>query len=77
MPARRSALRNVVGTVADDFPISSATGVRSVLDSHGLIVEVPVTQLADLKPGMNGVAPVLIEDEYFTCRVIDGWRFEV
>ena len=53
------------------------TGSRSVLDARGGATDVPVTQLADLKPGMNGYGPVLIEDEYFTCRVIDGWKFEV
>jgi len=53
------------------------TGTRSVVAADGRRVEVPVTQLADLKPGMNGFGPVLIEDEYFTCRVIDGWKFEV
>ena len=53
------------------------TGVRSVVEAGGAEVEVPVTQLADLKPGMNGYGPVLIEDEYFTCRVTGGWRFEV
>src|SRR5581483_3474987 len=60
--------------IANDY---HPTGSRSVLDASGATVEVPVTQLADLKPGMNGYGPVLIEDEYFTCRVIDGWKFEV
>lgn len=53
------------------------TGVRSMLNRAGGSVEVEVAQLADLKPGTHGDGPVLIEDEYFTCRVIDGWKFEI
>ena len=33
---------------------------------------------AHIKASLLGsTQPVLIEDEYFTCRVTGGWRFEV
>ncbi len=62
------------GVVGNGAPAPS--GHRSVLVA-GAKVEVPVLRLSDLKPGAKGDGPVLIEDDYFTCRVQDGWGFAV
>jgi N-methylhydantoinase A len=39
--------------------------------------DVPVYSFDEISPGTKGVGPALIEDEYFTCRVLEGWEFEV
>jgi len=50
---------------------------RSVLGADLARTDVPVFQLEDLIPGTSGQGPALIEDKYFTCRVRDGWQFDI
>jgi N-methylhydantoinase A/oxoprolinase/acetone carboxylase beta subunit len=30
-----------------------------------------------LKPGDHARGPAIIEEDYFTCRVLDGWGFVI
>ncbi len=54
-----------------------AAAERVVLtDTHGRIA-VPVYRVADMKPGSYAHGPAIVEEDYFTCRVRDGWRFVV
>jgi N-methylhydantoinase A len=50
---------------------------KSILHADNQTVEVPVYRFDDLQPGAAGVGPALIEDEYFTCRVLEGWTFRI
>jgi N-methylhydantoinase A/oxoprolinase/acetone carboxylase beta subunit len=50
---------------------------QSILHAVGQRLDVPVYRFEDLQPGACGVGPALIEDEYFTCRILEGWKFVV
>lgn len=39
--------------------------------------DLPLYRFEDLKAGQYGEGPALIEEEYFTCRVLDGWHFAI
>lgn len=34
-------------------------------------------RLEDMKAGEQGVGPAIIEEEYFTCQVLQGWQFAI
>ncbi|HBA87930.1 MAG TPA: hydantoinase [Geobacter sp.] len=40
-------------------------------------LEVPVYNLNQMKPGDHGEGPAIIEEDFFTCRVLDGWSFVI
>ena len=50
---------------------------RKVLSRSGVRIDVPVYRLADLRTGDSATGPAIIEEDYFTCRVLDGWRFAI
>lgn len=54
---------------------SSAT--RNVLTRGQGRIDVPVYQLAKLKTGDHATGPAILEEDYFTCRVLDGWTFVI
>ncbi|MBI2312621.1 MAG: hydantoinase/oxoprolinase family protein [Betaproteobacteria bacterium] len=74
----------------DTAPASRATALRtrqalgtrvtpgrdSALVGHGR-VDLPLFRLEDMSPGMYADGPAIIEEEYFTCRVPEGWRFAI
>lgn len=56
---------------------AKADGVRNVLTrGHGRI-DVPVYKLSQLSPGDHAAGPAILEEDYFTCRVLDGWSFVI
>ncbi len=64
-----------IGKLADRKP--RAVGKRNGLQSDGSFADMPLYQLDKLKPGDAGVGPALIEESYFTCRILDGWSYKV
>lgn len=52
-------------------------GSKSILSANLQIDEVPIYQYKDLKPGSIGEGPALIEDEFFTTRILEGWKFKI
>ncbi len=56
---------------------ATASGVRNILARGRGRIEVPVYQLAALKPGDHAAGPAIVEEDYFTCRVLDGWTFVI
>ncbi len=54
-----------------------SSGSRHPLGAEGLRAECPVYRLADLKPGDFAFGPAILEEDYFTCRVLEGWRLTV
>lgn len=50
---------------------------QSILGPDGEREEVPVYKFEGMQPGATGVGPAIIEDEYFTCRVLEGWKFKI
>ena len=52
-------------------------GVRKVLTRDQGRVDVPVYQLAQLKAGDWATGPAILEEDFFTCRVLDSWTFVV
>jgi len=56
---------------------AAVSGTRGILTGNHGRIDVPVYRLADLKPGDFATGPAILEEDYFTCRVLDGWRFVV
>lgn len=52
-------------------------GNQLILDSNLSWENVPVYRFEDMAPGTQGIGPVIIQDEYFTCRVLAGWTYQV
>ncbi|KAF0225415.1 MAG: hypothetical protein FD176_466 [Rhodospirillaceae bacterium] len=53
------------------------SGTRTVLFNKGERLTVPVYRLADMKPGDYAHGPAILEEDFFTCRVLEGWRLVV
>jgi N-methylhydantoinase A len=56
---------------------ATSNGQRTLLTKGLGRVDVPVYKLANLKTGDHGVGPAIIEEDFFTCRVLDGWSFVI
>lgn len=56
---------------------AQADGVRKVLTRGAGRIDVPVYKLAQLKAGDHATGPAILEEDYFTCRVLDGWSFVI
>ncbi len=54
-----------------------SVGVRNVLTRSKGRVDVPVYQLTQLQKGDWAIGPAILEEDFFTCRVLDGWAFVV
>lgn len=39
--------------------------------------KIPVYRFEEMEPGTRGMGPALIEDEYFTTRVLPNWKFNI
>jgi N-methylhydantoinase A len=52
-------------------------GTRTLLTKGQGRVEVPVYNLNQMKIGDYGTGPAIIEEDFFTCRVLDGWSFVI
>ncbi|WP_240377138.1 hydantoinase/oxoprolinase family protein [Bacillus piscicola] len=50
---------------------------KTILNSQRKTSDIPVYHFDDLQPGTIGEGPALIEDEFFTSRVLDGWTFRI
>jgi N-methylhydantoinase A len=56
---------------------AKADGTRKVLIRDKGRVDVPVYKLSQLKAGDQAAGPAILEEDYFTCRVLDGWSFVI
>ncbi|WP_428422442.1 hydantoinase/oxoprolinase family protein [Methylibium sp.] len=72
-------LREQNGSAAKFVERSAAqpVGMRNVLTRGRGRIDVPVYQLAQLKAGDHAAGPAILEEDYFTCRVLDGWSFVI
>lgn len=52
------------------------SGKRTAYSAKGKI-EMPLYQLEKLAVGNAAEGPAIIDEEYFTCRVPEGWRFSI
>ena len=50
---------------------------RSIFGDDKEWSDVPVYDVNSMKPGDHGVGPAVIEEEFFTCLVREGWEFVV
>lgn len=54
-----------------------ADGVRNVLTRDKGRIDVPVYKVGQLKAGDHAAGPAILEEDYFTCRVLEGWTFVI
>ncbi|WP_238119799.1 MULTISPECIES: hydantoinase/oxoprolinase family protein [unclassified Xanthobacter] len=73
------ALRSAAETAASFARKAPATahGKRNVLVREQGRMDVPVYRLADLAAGDFAAGPAILEEDYFTCRVPQGWQFVI
>lgn len=50
---------------------------QRILNENEEWEDVPVYSFEAISSGTKGEGPALIEDEYFTCRILKGWKYEV
>jgi N-methylhydantoinase A/oxoprolinase/acetone carboxylase beta subunit len=72
-------LREARGSAAKFIERAAAkpVGTRNVLTRGRGRIDVPVYQLAQMQPGDHAAGPAILEEDYFTCRVLDGWSFVI
>ena len=72
-------LRQDANQSAQFVPKSAAlpSATRHVLTRNEGRIDVPVYRLADLKVGDFAQGPAIIEEDFFTCKVLDGWTFVI
>jgi N-methylhydantoinase A/oxoprolinase/acetone carboxylase beta subunit len=56
---------------------ATASGKRIILGEDSKSQNVKVYSVDKMKPGAFGVGPAVIEEDYFTCLVREGWEFVV
>lgn len=73
------ALRSAAETAASFARKAPATahGKRNVLVREQGRMDVPVYRLAGLAAGDFAAGPAILEEDYFTCRVPQGWQFVI
>ena len=49
---------------------------RVLLNADGSTQDLPLIKTEDQTPGASGVGPAVIEEEFWTCKVDNGWSFE-
>ena len=57
--------------------VAQSTGTRNVLFRGRGRLDVPVYRLGELKAGDHAAGPAILEEDYFTCRVLEGWSFVI
>ena len=62
--------------VADGEQQCLASGTRTMHLKGTGQVDVPVYRVEEQKAGTVGSGPAILQADYFTCRVLEGWRFE-
>ena len=61
----------------DDAAQAVPNGMRTLLTKCDGRIDVPVYNLNQMKIGDHGIGPAIIEEDFFTCRVLDGWSFVI
>jgi len=56
---------------------ATASGTRTIIGSDLKSQDVSVYSVNDMKPGAHASGPAVIEEDYFTCLVREGWDFVV
>ena len=56
---------------------AQSAGTRNVLFRGRGRIDVPVYRLAQLQAGDHATGPAIVEEDYFTCRVLEGWTFVI
>ena len=49
---------------------------RKLLNADGSTQDMPIYRVEDQSPGAAGVGPAVIEQDFWTCKVLPGWSFE-
>ena len=70
----RHASFGTAGTMAPEHPAATAGTRRIRLPGSGEC-DLPLVRIADNCAGARGVGPAIIEEDFFTCRVPQGWHF--
>ncbi|MGQ0503227.1 MAG: hydantoinase/oxoprolinase family protein [Panacagrimonas sp.] len=70
-------LKPMDGRARKDATASAMRQVRLVADGALHDVALPLFRHEELAPGHAAAGPAVVEEEYFTCLVPAGWRFEM
>lgn len=56
---------------------AQSTKNRSLFSGAAGWNDVPVYEVNNMQPGAHGTGPAILEEEFFTCLVREGWEFVV
>jgi N-methylhydantoinase A/oxoprolinase/acetone carboxylase beta subunit len=54
---------------------ANSSGTRTIFGADQGWKEIPVYEVNAMKPGDFGAGPAVVEEEFFTCQIPDGWEF--
>ena len=54
-----------------------AVGTRSLFGKDRKWRDVPVYKLASMSAGDHAAGPAIVEEDFFTCPVAEGWTFTI
>jgi N-methylhydantoinase A len=49
---------------------------RMLVNADGSTQDLPVIKVENQVPGASGVGPAVIEEDFWTCKVLPGWAYE-
>jgi N-methylhydantoinase A len=49
---------------------------RVLLNADGSTQDLPVIKVENQSPGASGVGPAVIEEDFWTCKVLPGWSYQ-
>jgi N-methylhydantoinase A/oxoprolinase/acetone carboxylase beta subunit len=50
--------------------------MRTLSNADGSTADMPIYRVEDQTPGASGCGPAVIEEDFWTCKVLPGWSFE-
>jgi len=71
------ARAQLAGTFGKQRAAAQARGVRRIRSADGQTAELPLYRVEDQREAVQAQGPCVLEEAFFTCRVDEGWRFEI
>ncbi len=75
--AKPIARAQLAGTFGKQRAAAQARGVRRIRSADGQTADLPLYRVEDQREAVQAQGPCVLEEAFFTCRVDEGWRFEI
>ena len=71
------ARAQLAGTFGRRRAAAQARGVRRIRSADGQWANLPLYRVEEQREAVQAEGPCVLEEAFFTCRVDEGWRFEI